>query len=311
MEACGIAKISPAQMKKLHQGKAVRVKAGTAHTLPLPAKDAKKLRKAAAQNKGMILSAPHLKGGSLFSDAKNWYQSNIPAKYRAPVESLVTMGLQDAGVLEGSGVHRRRGRGMSAKGKQLVRKTLSGKGWKEDLEAFDQWTNKIGDKLTGIARSVDPEGKLQKALINRATDEIDPSAKTARIASQAFGNIVGKPQEETSSYAPAEMLGNFLMNPPKKKKQGSKKPQGPRPKKAMPVVTAEELPESQMPSLNELKNMPIAYSIDQDERLPYQPVRWVGSGKKPSMVKGSPAAKAHMARLRAMKNGGALRPAGY
>ena len=62
-----------------------------------------------------------------------------------------------------------------------------------------------------------------------------------------------------------------------------------------------------------------------EDQLPYQPVRWFGSGKKgkkggalpkkPHMVKGSAEAKAHMAKLRQMRSGKmsgtALYPAGY
>lgn len=99
MIACGIAKLSDAQMKKLHKGLPVRVKPGTAHQVNLPPAQAKKLAKAKANNKGMILSFPT--GGSLFGDAKNWYENAIPAKYRAPLETMATMGAQDAGIIDG------------------------------------------------------------------------------------------------------------------------------------------------------------------------------------------------------------------
>ena len=45
MIACGIQKLSPAQMSKLHKGLPVRVKAGTAHQVNLPPTQAKNLLK--------------------------------------------------------------------------------------------------------------------------------------------------------------------------------------------------------------------------------------------------------------------------
>lgn len=368
-----IAKLSPAQMKKLHQGKSVRVQYGNAHEIALPAKEHKKLMKAHSMGKGIVLNGGSLfsdmkkryeeaipakyrapieglvtmglqdagviEGGSLFSDMKKRYEETIPAKYRAPIEGLVTMGLQDAGVIEGSGG---RGRGlvpniqqlvdaqnqlavynpvkpMSGKGKRLVQKTLRGKGWKEDLEAFNAWTGSIGDKLLNVGRTIDPEGKLQKALINRATDEIDPSAKTARIASQTIGNLVGKPasSEETTNYAPAEMLTKYAFNQIKSKESNKKK------KKKIPVVTAEivdeETPVAQRATARQMASLlPIPASfkyVDQNEGRAYQPARFMGTGKKPHMVKGSQSARDHMAKLRAMRgkkmSGTALYPAGY
>ena len=366
-----IAKLSPAQLKKLHQGKPVRVKAGNAHEIALPSKEHKKLMKAHRMGKGIVLTGGSLfsdlkkryeetipakyrapieslatmglqdagviEGGSLFSDLKKRYEETIPQKYRTPIESLATMGLRDAGVIEGSGMFETfigptkalseyRGP-MSGRGKRLVQKTLRGKGWKEDLEAFNAWTGSIGDKLVNIGRTVDPEGKLQKALINRATDEIDPSAKTARIASQTIGNLVGKTpsQEESPSYAPAQMLADYAFNQKKKKEQ-----QGPRSKKKkIPVVTAEiveETPVAQRATvarqMASLLPIPASFKyVDQNEGRAYQPARFMGTGrsssakakKSPHMVKGSQAAREHMAKLRSMrqKKGGALYPAGY
>jgi hypothetical protein len=484
-----IAKLSPAQMKKLHQGKPVRVKAGAAHEVPMLAKDHKKLMKAHSMGKGMVLTVP-THGGSLFSDSKHWYEQNIPEKYRQPLEELAKQGLIDAGLpIQGSGAKKRRakkgkglfedimrgpsidqavgfqnqlmrpptiqqavalqnklmrppsiqqavdlqnqlalynpvkpirGRGkhgkglfeqitglpnvedlrtfpaafpkafaalpqvpqkfgdafekgfgyigdhlrsgepmrladgraplslqqwqkgdpfamkaagmqklavmpyrrpMSGQGKRLVKKTLRGKGWKEDLEAFNAWTGDIGNKLTGVAHSFDPEGRLQEAGINALVDYIAPEAKAARIASQQMDALMGK----TNAYRnkPKSEPEPPQEEAPKKGKKSKK------PKKKMPVVTAEiideEAPVATMIPMANLPPIPASYKyVDEDEGRAYQPVRWMGTGAKaskkkagptkPHMVKGSQAARDHMAKLRAMrmkKQGGALYPAGY
>ena len=497
MIACGIQKLSPAQQKKLEKGLPVRVKAGSAHQVPLTPAQAKKLAKAKANNTGMVLS---ISGGSLFSDAKDWYVNNIPPKYREPIERLVVAGAEDAGI-PGTGVRRRglsgkkkkgkgiledmmrppsiqqlvdfqnqlkvpsiqqavdlqnqlamynpikpirgkgRGKGfmgfpdanelsnfpsslvqgfrqvpavlkkaenildrdlmkplkyvgehlrtgepmrledgraplslqqwqkgdpfamrasgmqklavmppsyrrpMSGKGKKLVQKTLRGKGWKEDLEAFNAWTGSIGDKLVNIGRTVDPEGKLQKAGINAIVDYIAPEAKAARIASDAAGQFSSMLNKKDSDYqGAANMAMNMLSGPAEeapKREQGS---QGPRSKKGkkkkprskIPVVSATVVDEAPTAvarpvTMPDLPPIPASYKyLDEDEGRAYQPVRWMGTGakkskavkpqpsargaKSPHMVKGSQAARDHMAKLRAMrmaKKGGALYPAGY
>jgi hypothetical protein len=111
-------------------------------------------------------------------------------------------------------------------------------------------------------------------------------------------------------------------------KSKPKKPKGKKPRK-QPIVTATELLPSEYEDSKVLtaytQPLPVAsISSAFEDQLPYQPVRWFGAGKKkskggalpkkPHMVKGSPAAKQHMAKLRAMrsrKQGGALYPAGY
>ena len=541
MIACGIQKISDAQMKKLHKGLPVRVKAGSAHQVPLTPAQAKKLAKAKADNKGMILSIPPnsamyhggsvfsdlqnwyetnippqyrqpleslvmagyrdlggsgMKGGSVFSDVKNWYETNIPPQYRQPLESLVLAGYRDlggsgilkrkggsvfgdmqhwyetnippqyrqpleqlvmagyrdlggSGFLEDIGITnpiqqaadftnflgsinpsmlaikgkgKRRGKGlfddlvpafnslpekfkqaenmldrdlmsplregrplftlpdgraplsldqwrkgdpfaMGAAGMhgrgtlavlakhpvagrhRLVRhhmtgarrgRGMHGKGWKEDLEAFDAWTNSIGSKLTSIGRTVDPEGKLQRAGINAAVDYIDPTARVSRVAGETLGSIFGN-QGSTpsapSASAPSAVTDMVSYVPPAPAPQGKSKPKKPKGKKPrkQPIVTATELLPSEYDDSKVLtaytQPLPVAsISSAFEDQLPYQPVRWFGSGKskskakggalpkKPHMVKGSPAAKQHMAKLRAMrsgKQGGALYPAGY
>ena len=456
MIACGIQKLSPAQQKKLAKGLPVRVKAGTAHQVPLTSAQAKKLERAKKDNKGMVLSIPphggslfsdakdwyvnnippkyrepierlvvagaedagvpgagvveRKHGGSLFSDAKDWYVNNIPPKYREPIERLVVAGAQDAGI-PGAGLKKRGrkgkglleditrfpssfikglemspgavkdysghfssvgnyiadhlrtgepmrlpdgraplslqqwkkgdplalapvGRGLATLAKHpvsgrhhLVRHHMAGagkmkgKGWKEDLEAFNAWTGDIGNKLTGIAKSVDPEGRLQEAGINAIVDYIAPEMKAARIAEQKANALMGK----RNPYRPTE-------KEPEQEKPQQGKRRGRKPK--TPVVTAEELPASEQKKdekvltayTQPLPTASIASAFE--EQLPYQPVRWFGSGAKgqqskkkkggalkPHMVKGSPAAKEHMAKLRAMRSkkmsGSALYPAGY
>jgi hypothetical protein len=99
-------------------------------------------------------------------------------------------------------------------------------------------------------------------------------------------------------------------------------------RKKMPVVTAEIVSETPV-AMPSLPPIPASYKYaDEYEGRAYQPVRWMGTGKakaapkkaaksspvKPHMVKGSQAARDHMAKLRAMrmkKQGGALYPAGY
>ena len=369
----GLAKLSPAQMKKLHQGKSVRVQYGSAHEIPLPAKDHKKLMKAHSKGKGMILSVPHL-GGSLFSDLKRGYEQAIPAKYRAPLESMAVMGLQDAGVLDGGslfsdlkrgyeqsipakyrapletmalmgaedagiiGSGRRTTRGNQltlynpnqlqnrimpsnarsgsatqgkGPGRKLVRKSLHGKGWKEDLSS-------LATKAYGQVQKLDPEGKLRKAGVKALAkylvpDEEGKSNETARLAAELVGDYV------TQGSAPPSESSTRRAEPRRAE---------PRPKKK--VITATVVDEAPAP----FAPIPVSYKyLDEDAGRSYQPVRWMGTGTKkaapkssgrkaatgskaqsPHMVKGSEAARAHMAKLRAMrmvKKGGALYPAGY
>jgi hypothetical protein len=378
----GLAKLSPAQMKKLHQGKSVRVQYGSAHEIPLPAKDHKKLMKAHSKGKGMILSVPHL-GGSLFSDLKRGYEQAIPAKYRAPLESMAVMGLQDAGVLDGGslfsdlkrgyeqsipakyrapletmalmgaedagiiGSGRRTTRGNQltlynpnqlqnrimpsnarsgsatqgkGPGRKLVRKSLHGKGWKEDLSS-------LATKAYGQVQKLDPEGKLRKAGVKALAkylvpDEEGKSNETARLAAELVGDYV------TQGSAPPSESSTRRAEPRRAE---------PRPKKK--VITATVVDEAPAP----FAPIPVSYKyLDEDAGRSYQPVRWMGTGtkeqgstaskgfaqsskvisnakkaapkKSPHMVKGSEAARAHMAKLRAMrmvKKGGALYPAGY
>ena len=233
---------------------------------------------------------------------------------------------------------------MSGKGKKLVQKTLRGKGWKEDLEAFNAWTGSIGDKLVNIGRTVDPEGKLQKAGINAIVDYIAPEAKAARIASDAAGQFSSMLNKKDSDYqGAANMAMNMLSGPaeeaPKreqqgprskkgKREQGSQGPRSKKPRSKIPVVTATVVDEAPTAvarpvTMPDLPPIPASYKyLDEDEGRAYQPVRWMGTGAKkskagpvkPHMVKGSQAARDHMAKLRAMrmaKKGGALYPAGY
>jgi hypothetical protein len=216
---------------------------------------------------------------------------------------------------------------------------MHGKGWKEDLEAFDAWTNSIGSKLVSIGRTVDPEGKLQSALINAGVDRIDPTSRYTRAASETLGNIFGNQGSTSAPSAPsapsatqtaqtvaaeaAAAIAAMAARTP----QGKKKPKKPR---KQPIVTATELLPSEYDDSKVLtaytQPLPVAsISSAFEDQLPFQPVTWFGAGKKkskakggalpkkPHMVKGSPAAKQHMAKLRAMrsgKQGGALYPAG-
>jgi len=212
---------------------------------------------------------------------------------------------------------------------------MHGKGWKEDLEAFDAWTNSIGSKLTSIGKTVDPEGKLQKAGINAAVDYIDPTARVSRVAGETLGSIFGNqgstPSAPSAPAAPSTVTDMVAYNP-SPASQGKSKPKGKKPRK-QPIVTATELLPSEYDNSKVLtaytQPLPVAsISSAFEDQLPYQPVRWFGAGakkskakakggalpKKAHMVKGSPAAKQHMAKLRAMrsgKHGGALYPAGY
>jgi len=461
MIACGIAKLSPAQMTKLHKGLPVRVKSGTAHQVNLPPAQAKKLAKAKANNTGMILSFAN--GGSLFSDLKSSYETDIPAKYRGPIEELVKQGLIDAGVPIGSGMCRCRSSGCGMcggrpkKGKgffddlvkfpagvvqgltmspdaltdygkkfstageyvadhlrtgepmrlpdgrapmslqqfqkgdpfamraaglkmpqprlavmppsyrspsqrgrgtlatlakhpiagrhHLVRhhmtgagkgRKISGAGWQEDLQAFDQWTNAIGDKFVGIAKALDPEGKIGKAATNRVVDEIDPSAKYTRMASEALGNVFDTQGNTEKSSEMPTMSQLVSLMPKKEKKPKQKKQEKPKKKpkqRKQEIVTATEILPSEYSekAIQAIQPLPVASIASAfEDQLPYQPVTWFGAGvhkgtaqakahmdkiRGVKLVKGSQEAKDYMAKLRAMRSkkmsGTALYPAGY
>lgn len=363
-----------------------------------------------AQDLGIIGSGviQRKHGGSLFSEAKRWYESNIPPKYRKPIEQLAILGLQDAGVpVKGKGVFEDmfnipstrelvnfpkdfvRGlelvptalkrsenivdrdlmtplkplRGMRGKGSlailakhpvggrhHLVRhhmagagrrgKGMKGKGWKEDLEAFNAWTGDIGNKLTSIAHSVDPEGRLQEAGINKIVDYLAPEMKAIRIAEQQADALSGKTnlyRNKPKSEPKQEKLTETKQEEKPKQKRG-------RPRK-QPVVMATEVPASENDKNERVltaytQPLPVAsISSAFEEQLPYQPVRWFGAGAKGKakakgkglpkgtastkahmdklrgvkLVKGSQEAKDYMAKLRSMrtkKQGGALYPAG-
>ena len=60
-----LAKLSPAQLKKLHAGKPVRVKQGSEHKVNVLPAQHKKLSKAHMKGKGMILRVPMMGGASL------------------------------------------------------------------------------------------------------------------------------------------------------------------------------------------------------------------------------------------------------
>ena len=103
-----IGKLSPAQISKLLNGHAARIKGGSVHNVKLSQEQAKKFHKAKMSGKAVqVRFDPYqiqmhqglrkTKGGSLFGDTKHWYETSIPAKYRAPIESLVMAGAQDLG----------------------------------------------------------------------------------------------------------------------------------------------------------------------------------------------------------------------
>jgi len=103
-----IGKLSPAQISKLLNGHAARIKGGSVHNVKLSQEQAKKLHKAQMCGKAVqVRFDPYqiqmhqglrkTKGGSLFGDTKHWYETSIPEKYRAPIESLVMAGAQDLG----------------------------------------------------------------------------------------------------------------------------------------------------------------------------------------------------------------------
>jgi hypothetical protein len=103
-----IGKLSPAQISKLLNGHAARIKGGSVHKVKLSQEQAKKLHKAQMCGKAVqVRFDPYqvqmhqglrkTKGGSFFGDTKHWYENTIPAKYRAPLESLVMAGAQDLG----------------------------------------------------------------------------------------------------------------------------------------------------------------------------------------------------------------------
>jgi hypothetical protein len=331
-------------------------------------------------------------GGSLFSEAKNWYESNIPAKYRKPIEQLAILGLQDAGVpVKGQGLFEDmfnipttrelvnfpkdfvkglelvptalnrvenvvkrdlkplRGKGHLAilakhpvAGRHhLVRhhmlgagkgRKISGAGWQEDLSAFNQWTDTLGNKLTSIAHSVDPEGRLQEAGINAIVDYLAPEMRAIRVAEQQANALAGKPNayRNKPKSEPAPETKQEKLTEIKKKK--GRPQQG---KKKQPVVTATEVPASENDKNERVltaytQPLPVASIASAfEEQLPYQPVRWFGSGLKKGtastkaqmdkirgvkLVKGSQQAKDYMAKLRQMRSkkmsGTSLFPAG-
>jgi hypothetical protein len=117
-----VGKLSPAQISKLLNGHAARITGGSVHKVKLSHEQAKKFHKAKMCGKAVqVRFDPYqiqmhqglrkTKGGSFFSDTKHWYENAIPAKYRAPIESLAMAGAQDLG----AGL-RRRGRPRKQKG---------------------------------------------------------------------------------------------------------------------------------------------------------------------------------------------------
>ena len=103
-----IGKLSPAQISKLLNGHAARITGGSVHKVKLSHEQAKKFHKAKMSGKAVqVRFDPYqiqmhqglrkTKGGSFLSDTKHWYENAIPAKYRAPIESLAMAGAQDLG----------------------------------------------------------------------------------------------------------------------------------------------------------------------------------------------------------------------
>ena len=103
-----VGKLSPAQISKLLNGHAARITGGSVHKVKLSHEQAKKFHKAKMCGKAVqVRFDPYqiqmhqglrkTKGGSFLSDTKHWYENAIPAKYRAPIESLAMAGAQDLG----------------------------------------------------------------------------------------------------------------------------------------------------------------------------------------------------------------------
>jgi len=161
------------------------------------------------------------------------------------------------------------------------------------VDKFSKWTKAIGHFVKPVAQPI------LGALTDRATDSImsynNPQyvVQTGldmfqREAPQTIQALTGSPeQKEFESLAPAEPI--------------SKPRRGRKPRK-MPVVYAEPVAEKVNIPNYSFPQVPQTQLYTPSQELPYEPVVWYGSGMK----KGSPAMKAKMAQLRAMKKGGNL-----
>jgi len=104
-----IGKLSTAQVSKLLNGHAVRVKHGNAHEVHLSVEQSKKVHKAHSNGKAVqvrfdpyqIQHHQHLRGkkhgGSIKDDLANFYNNKIPSEFHPGLESLGNAGLHMAG----------------------------------------------------------------------------------------------------------------------------------------------------------------------------------------------------------------------
>ena len=97
------------------------------------------------------MGSDDLKGGSFLGDTKHWYENSIPAKYRAPIESLAMAGVQDLGGADiGMGLRRRKQKGgsmmsMLSKGAQLAVKHAGPVVMKQLKPIVKKLANKVVD----------------------------------------------------------------------------------------------------------------------------------------------------------------------
>jgi hypothetical protein len=230
-------------MKKLHQGKSVRVQYGNAHEIPLPAKDHKKLMKAHSMGKGMVLTAPHLTGGSFLGDTKYWYENNIRPEYRAGLETIAKQGLmdlggKDVGMKGGSflgdtkywyennirpeyraGLETIAKQGlMDLGGKDVGMGVMAKRPHKDFIKYIDAYKNKDFEKYIAAYKGKDIGKDFEKYIAAYNNKEFDDYLNRYKGKRHAKGSMRGKGILEDIMRGPsieqAVALQNQLMRPP-------------------------------------------------------------------------------------------------
>ena len=308
-----LAQLSPAQLKKLHSGKPVRVKHGATHKVQVLPAQHKKLMRAHMKGKGMCLTCPMMGGASLAEKG----QPYLVNKTISPIKQAASARAVKA--IEGSGLPT-----SEADLKSIRRAVKHPKKFVKDM-AENLETAKTGVKksmkqpvsfVSHLARGepyVLPDGtaplsvqaiKSGKPFGGKGVNRRKKAGKWMEGIESVYDSAakrlkpIVKPIGKALGERGAEYIREYD-NPQLQYKGYLDLLQEELPQ-TIQAVRGEPAPQYYFPPPPELQRSEYvqAYPVEEEDTKPYEEVKWYyGSGAK----KGSPEMKAKMAALRAMR----------
>jgi hypothetical protein len=324
-----LAPLSASQMRKLHAGKPVRVRYGDAHQVSVLPIQHKKLMKAHMSGKGMVLQVPvsTMPVSPKPVMVRSQTGGNVIKTSKDASKALITAGSDRAvRAIEGSGVGRRRMEGgnvistskdaskaLITAGSDRAVRAIEGSGMKQIRDAGKQFARGEPFKLKDGTAPMSVEAIQSGRPFGGKIGRVKKFNKVFKAVGQKLLplNKNLSPIKKAGTARAVDFIENYN-NPQAQLKSAFDLLQEELPQTMdafsgeTPVVYAEEVYEAPRPrgrpraSVEPVYSFPLPPSYvtkQQEEDLRYEPVVYYGAGVK----KGSPAMKAKMAGLRAMK----------